>query len=835
MSMLSRGQPLDRAECAVPLPRRQSMQGALRSKGGTWARRHSCGLESDLHDPPQYRRLRTSACRCSKSDRCPHAAARISNPLSRLRRPRKGAHAILESADPRGRAQAPRRGAAAPLLHRAAVEDGASCLRSRHPAARPRDAGSDRALARRQAVATAGRRHPLRVAAAPGGMLAARQRQHRGRGAAPLRPLVSHARSGRAGSAAARHGQRGDGSAGLEIAAEPQLLSPCPAAPDRRNLLRAPCGLERDRLRRSGLATRLCAIGRQPSRSLGGGRGPGRAPARRESQMTPGDPQHEPRAIDGRAPDVFERDGWVPMRQFADHEDVDFAIVGTGAGGATLAAKLAEAGFHVVAFDAGAFWRPLEDFASDEKEQNKLYWLGDRISGGEHPIEFGANNSGRAVGGSTVHFQMVTLRWRPEWFEARTKLGYGRDWPIAWQEIWRYYDEVEDALKISGPVRYPWGPPRRRYPYREHEVKAAGLVLAKGAEALGIKWCATPLATVSAPRGRSPPCVYRGFCVQGCSTNAKQSALITWIPRAVAAGAEIRDLAMVGRVETDPRTGLATGVHYCREGRWRFQRARHVVVAGYAIETPRLLLNSADSRHPDGLANSSGLVGRNLMVQANQAVYGTMDEAVRWYKGPPSLSLTEHWNYEDRGKDFFGGYCYMAQGPLPAGWAAIVAGSRGLWGEALRREMERYNHAVGLKIVGEVMPDEDNRVTLSDETDEYGLRIARVTFSYGDNDKRLIRHSLRAMRECLEAAGGVRELWEERDDTAHLNGTARMGDDPRRSVVDADCRSWDVRNLWICDGSVFPTVGGVNPSLTIQAIALRTADRIAALAARGEL
>jgi choline dehydrogenase-like flavoprotein len=365
-------------------------------------------------------------------------------------------------------------------------------------------------------------------------------------------------------------------------------------------------------------------------------------------------------------------------------------------------------------------------------------------------------------------------------------------------------------------------------------LNAAAWVLAKGAEAMGIDWAPTPLATISAPRGESPPCVYRGFCVIGCATNAKQSALITWIPRAVAAGAEIRDLAMVGRVETDAKTGLATGVHYHREGRWRFQRARNVVVAGYAIETPRLLLNSADLRHPDGLANSSGLVGCNLTVQANQAVCGTMEEEVRWYKGPPSLAITEHWNYEDDGKDFFGGYCFMSDGPLPVTWAGIVSGERGLWGMTLREEMAKYNHQAGLKLVGEVLPDERNRITLAEETDELGLKIARVTFSYGDNDKRLIRHALQQMHECLDA-GGARDLWDQNDDTCHLHGTARMGDDPRTSVVNADCRSWDIPNLWKCDGSVFPTVGGVNPSLTIQAIACRTADRITALNEQGDL
>jgi choline dehydrogenase-like flavoprotein len=546
------------------------------------------------------------------------------------------------------------------------------------------------------------------------------------------------------------------------------------------------------------------------------------------------DPQISPRGKNGRAPDVFRIDGWIPMREYADSDAVDFAIVGTGAGGGTLACRLAEAGFSVVAFDTGAWWRPLEDFASDETHQRKLFWTEERICDGADPLTLGSNNSGRSVGGSMVHFAMVSLRFRPEWFKARTRLGYGVDWPVDWREMWHYYGEVEQALKISGPVRYPWGPKRPRYPYRAHELNAAASVLAKGAEAMGIAWAPTPLATVSAPRGSSPPCVYRGFCVSGCSTNAKQSALIVWIPRAVKAGAEIRDLAMVGRIETDPVSGLASGVHYCREDRWRFQKAKNVVVAGYAIETPRLLLNSASPRYPEGLANSSGLVGKNLMVQLNQAVYGTMDQEVRWYKGPPSLALTEHWNYVDEGKDFFGGYCYMSQGPLPVAWSETVVGSRKLWGETLRREMEKYNHQVGLKMVGEVLPDERNRISLATETDRLGLPIARVTFSYSNNDKKMIAHSLGFMRQSMEAVG-VSEIWDQVDDTCHLNGTARMGSAPRDSVVNADCRSWDIRNLWICDGSVFPTVGGVNPSLTIQAIACRTADRISALAARGEL
>lgn len=540
-----------------------------------------------------------------------------------------------------------------------------------------------------------------------------------------------------------------------------------------------------------------------------------------------------PRGKNGRAPNPLHVGGWMPMREYRQDEAVDFAIVGTGAGGGTLACRLAEAGFSVVAFDAGAWWRPLEEFASDEMEQANLYWTDPRVCDGDNPLQLGSNNSGQAVGGSTVHFAMVSLRFRPEWFKSRTLLGYGADWPLDWREMWHYYEQVEQALKIAGPMTYPWGPPRPRYPYRAHEVNAAGWVLARACDAMGIPWTETPLATVSAPRGDSPPCVYRGFCVTGCATNAKQSALITWIPRAVQAGAEIRDLAMVGRIETCA-AGRATGVHYHRDGAWRFQRARNVVVAGYTIETPRLLLNSANAKFPDGLANSSGLVGRNLMVQTNQGVFGTLDEEIRWYKGPPSLTLTEYWNYEDAGKDFFGGYAFMSQGPLPIAWASALAGNRGLWGQALKDEMQRYNHQAGFKIVGETLPQERNRVTLADETDQYGLPVARVTYSLCDSDKALVRHAVKFMSHAMDAIG-AQDIWAETDDTCHMNGTARMGSDAASSVVNADCRSWDIPNLWVCDGSVFPTVGGVNPSLTIQAIACRTADRIQALAARGEL
>ncbi len=539
------------------------------------------------------------------------------------------------------------------------------------------------------------------------------------------------------------------------------------------------------------------------------------------------------RATNGRAPDIFRPGGWLPMRSHSEDEAVDFLIVGAGAGGATLAFQLARKGFSVVCLEAGPYWRPLEDFASDETEQQKLYWTDDRLSGGDDPLALGANNSGRGVGGSTVHFSMVSLRFRPEWFESHSKLGFGVDWPLRYEELAPYYRQAERALSISGPVRYPWGPKRGPYPYREHRLNAPGLVLVKGAEKLGVKWAAVPLATVSAPRGKSPPCVYRGFCNFGCSTNAKQSALVVWADRAVRAGAEFRDMAMVGRIETDPSGERVTGAAYHRQGRWQFQKARNVVVAGYAIETPRLMLNSATAKHPQGLGNRSGFVGTHLTTHSGPGVWATFQEELRWNKGPPNMALSEHWNYADGAKDFHGGYVFMSQGPLPRTWAQTLASSRGLWGDELRQAMMAYNRTAGLVAVGAVDARPQNTVTLADETDQYGLRIPQVTFSYSDNDRRLQAHAREFMREVLAAADGF-DLWTN-DDTSHLLGTCRMGSDPKTSVVNADGRSWDIANLWVCDGSLFPTSGSVNPSLTIQALALRMGDRIAALAGRGEL
>jgi choline dehydrogenase-like flavoprotein len=529
----------------------------------------------------------------------------------------------------------------------------------------------------------------------------------------------------------------------------------------------------------------------------------------------------------------------VPMRDLS-HEEVDFCVVGAGASGSVVGTKLAEAGFSVVILDAGPHWDPTRDFVSDEQASHRLFWTDERIIGGGDPVELGANNSGRGVGGSTVHYSMIAMRAHPEDFRRGTLDGPVpgadvRDWPITFDDLEPYYEEVEEALQIAGPTHYPWGRRRKRYPQREHELNAPARQLVYGCVRLGIPVSPAPIATLSAPHEDRPPCVYRGFCNYGCTTNAKSSMLVTYIPRAIRAGAEVRPNAMVARVECN--SGKVTGVVHFRDDAATLyrQHARCVILAGYAVETPRLLLNSAGVGFPNGLANSSGCVGKYFMVHSGQQAFAKFKERIGQNKAPPpGGAITEHFNRTMPNTGFIGGYTIEVIGPHPCDFASRLTSAHHMWGDTLRKEMLDYNYWSGLGIVGEVLAQESNTVSLSpDVRDPYGLPVAHVRFTYHENDRRLIRHAEDQMTRILEAAGGS-DVWTA-GRIAHLLGGCRMGDDPSSSVVNADSRTHDIRNLFICDGSVFPSSTAVNPSLTIQAIAARTADRICGLAARAEL
>jgi len=512
----------------------------------------------------------------------------------------------------------------------------------------------------------------------------------------------------------------------------------------------------------------------------------------------------------------------APMKRFREDEEVDYLIVGVGSAGGVLLQRLARAGFKVLGMEAGPFWDTERDWVSDESGSHKLYWTEPRVTGGTDPLALGANNSGQGVGGGSVHWAAFTPRLHPSDFEVYTRDGVGADWPIDYADLLPYYEQLELEMPVSGPAYYPWGYPHG-YPYGPHPMGGVGNALIKGCTALGIPVSiGGPVAILAGSHGDRPHCIYRGFCIQGCKVGAKASTLVTHVPDALRSGAEIRDRCMVSRIELG-KDGRACGVHYFdREGSENFQRAKAVIVAGYAIESPRLLLNSATKGHEHGLANSSGTVGKYLMAQAGNVVLGRFDQPVRMYKAPPAHALTEEFYETNPKNDFARGFAIQTVGPLPIAFGKQMVAARKAWGWGLRREMMDYNHWASFGLLGEILPWADNTVTLSDDQDRFGLRVAHVTFNLHDNDKKLIAAAKKKTEEVMWAAGATTVVQESR--YAHLVGGCRMGSDPATSVVDKFGRTHDVANLFVMDGSVFPTQGSANPGLTIQALAARTAD-----------
>ena len=514
-----------------------------------------------------------------------------------------------------------------------------------------------------------------------------------------------------------------------------------------------------------------------------------------------------------------------PMRRYPETDVVDAVVIGTGAGGGPLLARLAQAGLRVVALEAGQWWDPARDFATDEVAQAKLFWTDERLSAGGDPVAFGNNNSGIGVGGSTLHYTAYTPRPQPDDFRLRADFGVGRDWPFGHEELEPYFDELENLLGISGPSPYPWGPPRRRgYPLAPLPLNAAAQLMRRACATLGIRTAPAANAALSAPYfqpgvGHRPACTNRGFCQAGCSTGAKASVDVVFIPLALAAAAEVRTEAFVTRIERDAQ-GRVNAVIYTHEGRERRQRCRQVFLCAGAVETPRLLLMN------DGLANGSGQVGRNFMAHTGVQLWGEFEQETRPFKGIPGGLISED-THRPADADFAGGYLLQSIGVMPVTYASQLARSPDApFGAALGARLQNYNHVAGINILGDCLPSADNRLELSDERDARGLPKPRVHFTAGENERRMTAHAERLMREIWSTAG-ARSPWAF-PRYAHVIGTCRLGAKPADSVVDPDGRAWDVPGLFICDNSVFPSALSANPALTIMALSLRTADRFLA-------
>ena len=506
-------------------------------------------------------------------------------------------------------------------------------------------------------------------------------------------------------------------------------------------------------------------------------------------------------------------------RSYPLTDTVDAVVIGTGAGGAPLLARLAAAGQKVVALEAGRAWDPARDFPTDEHAQQKLFWNDERLSAGGNPLAFGANNSGIGVGGSTLHYTAYTPRGHRGDFRLHAEFGVGVDWPFGYETLEPYYDELESFLGISGPSPYPWDAHRQPYPLAPLPLNGAAQLMQRACKTLGIQTSPAPNAALSGPYhqpgvGWRPACTNRGFCQAGCSVGAKASMDVTFLPVALGAGAEIRSECFVTQIERDAQ-GRVSGVVYTQNGTEKRQPCRNVFLCAGAIETPRLLLLN-------GLANGSGQVGRNFMAHTGMQVWGQFEEDIRPYKGIPGGLISED-THRPKDADFASGYLLQSIGVMPVTYATQLARGETLWGERLREHMRGYNHVAGINICGDCLPYDTNFMELSDEKDARGLPKPRVHFTAGENEKKMTAHAEKIMR-AIWAEAGAKDVWA-LDRHAHIIGTCRMGTDPDASVVNPDGQAHDVPGLYIVDNSVFPSALSVNPALTIMALSLKTADR----------
>ena len=500
-------------------------------------------------------------------------------------------------------------------------------------------------------------------------------------------------------------------------------------------------------------------------------------------------------------------------------------IIGTGAGGGVLANELAQQGVSVVALEAGGRYLP-EDYVNDEWESfGQLAWTDPRTTSGDWRVA--KDFSGlpawivKAVGGATTHWAGASLRFQDhEWKAAST---YGDvegasllDWPIDGAEMAPWYEKAEERLGVTRTGGREGLPGNNNY-----------LVFEKGAKALGYKEVSTGRMAINTKNGDGRVgCRQTGFCFQGCKWGAKWSSAYVDIPQGEATGnLEVREHAHVARI-LHGDDGKVTGVEYFdKDGNLQMQQARVVCVAGNSYESPRLLLNSASSMFPDGLANSSGQVGRNYMRHMTGSVYAIFDKPVSMWRGTTMAGIIQDEARHDPSRGFVGGYELETLGlGLPFMAAFLDPGS---WGREFTTALDSYENMAGMWIVGEDMPQASNRVTLSDSVqDQYGLPVVNVHFDDHPNDVAMRKHAYQQGMAVYDAVGATRTMPTPPYPSTHNLGTNRMSEKPADGVVNRWGRTHDIPNLYVSDGSQFTTGAAENPTLTIVALAMRQAEHI---------
>jgi choline dehydrogenase-like flavoprotein len=548
------------------------------------------------------------------------------------------------------------------------------------------------------------------------------------------------------------------------------------------------------------------------------------------------------------------------QKKYRTSDVVDFVIVGSGAAGGILAKELSTNGFSVVVLEQGPYLTPAE-FSHDEIK----VWQEDLLTNHPklQPNTFRKTPQeraklqrtvlyGRAVGGTSNHFTANFWRFHEIDFKERSKIGTVAgstlvDWPISYADLEPYYTKVDWEVGVSGLAgASPFDPPRSRpYPMPPLPVKANGIIFERAARKLGWNPFPAPMAILSQPRAGRSACVNCGFCLGfGCEVGAKSSSLASMIPLAEKSGkCEIRPNSYVHKIELDER-GRATGALYFDEKKnVHLQKAKAVILSCNGAETPRLLLLSASAKFPDGLANSSGYVGKNLMFNQNTVSVGLFDEQTNDYKGfAVSRILHDFYELDASKVGFYGGGGLDARfdfTPMMFAFGGLPPGTP-RWGRDFKAALAHgWTRTFEVNGHGTSLPVFDNSFSIdSDVKDAWGLPALRLTYKDHPDDLKLCHWLVDRSQELLEAAG-ARKKWSmpigEQQFGVHLLGTCRMGDDPKTSVINSDHRTHDVKNLFLCDGSSLTTGGRGQPTMTIMALAFRAADRIRELAKRGEL
>jgi choline dehydrogenase-like flavoprotein len=519
---------------------------------------------------------------------------------------------------------------------------------------------------------------------------------------------------------------------------------------------------------------------------------------------------------------------------------VDVLIIGSGASGAAVAWSLADTRMKILCLEQGDWAKPSHFPTNDGNWEARRYSdfhisPNRRARESDYPINDASSSvkvaNFNGVGGGTILYMAHFPRMHPSDFRVRTLDGVADDWPIDYWTLERYFAENDRMMGVAGLAGDP------AYPAHEPTMPPvplgrSGTRYARALNKLGWHWWPSDVALATTEYAGRAKCINLGQCTLGCAQGAKASVDITYWPHALRARVELRTRCRVREITTDER-GMASGVVYFDpNGVERFQPAELVILAANGVGTPRLLLNSASSRFPNGLANSSGLVGKNLMLHPWPQVSGYVDEEMDGDRAPPTVLWSKEFYETDRSRGFARGYTLQfVRGNGPAHEAITNLGTGRLcWGNDHHRVYRKQIYRRLTAIVAcEDLPEERNRVTLDPVLkDSHGIPAPRVEYAVGENTRRMMEHGIARATEALEAAG-AKDIFGSStalSSPGHLLGTARMGRDPERSVVNEWGRCHDVKNLFIVDGSIWVTCGGVNPTSTIQALALYIADNI---------